>query len=71
MKRYWYVKIQFQMKIYFLLLKIMKKCMLEVLHECFKSNNLDSIDDYKEVWNKFLTFIIEFLIKQKNTSPIA
>jgi hypothetical protein len=45
--------------------------MLEVLHECFKSNNLDSIDDYKEVWNKFLTFIIEFLIKQKNTSPIA
>jgi hypothetical protein len=48
----------------------MKKCMLEILHECFKLINNDSIDDYEEVWNKFLTFIIEYMIKQKNTTEM-
>jgi hypothetical protein len=42
----------------------MKKCMLEILHECFQWINSESIDDYEKVWNKFLTFIIEYMIKQ-------
>jgi hypothetical protein len=44
--------------------------MLEILHECFKLINNDSIDDYEEVWNKFLTFIIEYMIKHKNTTEM-
>ncbi len=50
----------------FFLLKIIKQSIVEILHERFKVFNYDFIDEYEKVWNKFLTFIIEYTIKQKN-----
>jgi len=48
------------------LLKIIKQSIVEILRERFKLFNYDFIDEYEKVWNKFLTFIIEYTIKQKN-----
>ena len=39
---------------------------MELLRERFKMFNYDFTDDYERVWNRFLTFIIEYMIKQKN-----
>ncbi len=51
----------------FFLLKIIKQSIMEILREQFKKFNYDFIDEYDRVWNKFLTFIIEYTLKQKNT----
>ncbi len=48
----------------------MKKCMMKILHERFIAINCDSIDDYTNVWEKFLTFVIKYMIKLKNKTEI-
>jgi hypothetical protein len=39
---------------------------MEIFRERFKIFNYDFTDDYERVWNKFLTFFIDYIIKQKN-----
>jgi hypothetical protein len=41
---------------------------METLRERFKTFNYDFTRDHEKVWDKFLAFIIEYLIKQKNTT---
>jgi hypothetical protein len=48
-------------------LLILKQSMMECLHERFQMFNHVFTDDYERAWNKFLTLIIEYLIKRNNS----
>jgi hypothetical protein len=44
----------------------MKQSILEILRKRFTMFHYDYTNDHQRVWNKFLTFIIEYLMKKEN-----
>ena len=54
------------LKIVFFAWKIMKTCILEMVQEHLKMCNYNFTEDHEQAWNKFLTLMIECMIKREN-----